>query len=328
MTSLIYNRHFIRICHSLRKRVLCHFSNEVMIKPQYDDDPDSVSDLLYSLLISDVPCMISRFGSVELGCLVNYLGVRQSSKGIFRYVLGRGQPWWWEERVIHEMYNNAGFFSPQADKLQRFSELMLDDIPLIDVLASWLDEEACFQEELVKASKVRFLLLDPFWSAKPWTRALAGKKVLVIHPFVETMEKQYQKRMILFHGKEILPDFDLRTIKAVQCVGGQNDQGFSDWFAALEYMKSEIDKVDYDICIIGCGAYGLPLAAYVKRAGKKAIHMGGSLQLLFGIKGRRWEDENYNDTYNYAQLMTEHWVRPDRKEVPKSAMNVEGGCYW
>lgn len=29
--------------------------------------------------------------------------------------------------------------------------------------------------------------------------------------------------------------------------------------------------------------------------------MGGSLQLLFGIKGARWEDGNYNATYNYAQ---------------------------
>ena len=27
---------------------------------------------------------------------------------------------------------------------------------------------------------------------------------------------------------------------------------------------------------LGCGAYGFPLAAHVKRMGKKAIHMGGS----------------------------------------------------
>lgn len=49
-------------------------------------------------------------------------------------------------------------------------------------------------------------------------------------------------------------------------------------------MKDEIDKQDYDIALIGCGAYGFPLAAHIKRSGKKAIHLGGALQLLFGIK--------------------------------------------
>ena len=54
-----------------------------------------------------------------------------------------------------------------------------------------------------------------------------------------------------------------------------------------------LDKQDYDICLIGAGAYGFPLAAHVKRKGKKAIHLGGALQLLFGVKGKRWEDPNY-----------------------------------
>lgn len=45
--------------------------------------------------------------------------------------------------------------------------------------------------------------------------------------------------------------------------------------------------------------------------------MGGSLQLLFGIKGARWEDSNYNETYNYAQLMNEYWVRPSETETPQ-----------
>ena len=68
--------------------------------------------------------------------------------------------------------------------------------------------------------------------------------------------------------------------------GGQCSQ-FNTWFDALDYMKSEIDKYDYDVCLIGCGAYGFPLATHVKHNGKQAIHLGGTLQLLFGIKGNR-----------------------------------------
>ncbi|WP_274095727.1 hypothetical protein [Riemerella anatipestifer] len=40
------------------------------------------------------------------------------------------------------------------------------------------------------------------------------------------------------------------------------------WFDALEDMKNKIDLVDFDVAIIGCGAYGLPLASYIKNKGK------------------------------------------------------------
>jgi hypothetical protein len=93
-------------------------------------------------------------------------------------------------------------------------------------------------------------------------------------------------------------------------------------------MKTKIDNEEYDICLIGCGAYGFHLAAHVKRKGKKAVHIGGSLQLLFGIRGNRWEDENYNDVYNYSKLMNKYWVKPNDNEKPIGSDNVEGSCYW
>jgi hypothetical protein len=62
--------------------------------------------------------------------------------------------------------------------------------------------------------------------------------------------------------------------------------------------------------------------------------MGGSLQLLFGIKGKRWEDPDYGVKewgipYNfYPALMNEYWTRPLNTEKPKTANDVEGACYW
>jgi hypothetical protein len=93
-------------------------------------------------------------------------------------------------------------------------------------------------------------------------------------------------------------------------------------------MIAEIDACEFDICLIGCGAYGFPLAAHVKRMGKKAVHLGGSLQLLFGIKGKRWENPNYNEVYNYSNLINEHWVYPSLHETPQHASKVEEACYW
>lgn len=91
----------------------------------------------------------------------------------------------------------------------------------------------------------------------------------MVHPFVDSIQKQYQRKTLLHKHPDTLPNFELKTIKAVQSIGGKCNEGFRDWFEALEYMKAEIDKTDYDICILGCGAYGFPLAAHVKRMGKK-----------------------------------------------------------
>jgi hypothetical protein len=43
----------------------------------------------------------------------------------------------------------------------------------------------------------------------------------------------------------------------------------------LPWHAKDIDCLEFDVALIGAGAYGLPLAACVKRLGKKAIHMGG-----------------------------------------------------
>ncbi|MFT6919002.1 MAG: hypothetical protein ACJA2G_001637 [Cognaticolwellia sp.] len=282
------------------------------------------NELIFNLLAADEPCMISRIGSTEMLCITNYLGVEnEQKKSISNYVKGDGFPWWWEISTIDQMQRWSGFFPSDIKKLKQFSELMLEDIKAIDVLGSWLNDEKYLQTELRNAKRVVLEDLEPFFSKNPWTRVLEGKKVLVVHPFSEDIESQYKKRSLLFDN-DLLPDFELKTIKAVQSIAGEETQ-FDDWFAALDSMKVQIDNTDYDVCIIGCGAYGLPLAAHVKRTGKKAVHLGGVTQLLFGIKGSRWEEYI---VWPYMNLFNEHWVRPGESAKPNNANQVEGACYW
>jgi hypothetical protein len=240
-----------------------------------------------------------------------------------KYVKGETPPWWWEKSIILQMQNWSGFFPPEIDKIEQFCRLMLSDAKEVDILGSWLHQEKFVKNIINQAKQVVLEDLEPFFTENPWTKALNGKKVLVVHPFVESIEIQYRKRKLLFENN-LLPEFDLKTIKAVQSIAGVKTE-FSDWFEALEYMKNKIDTTDYDICIVGAGAYGFPLAAHVKRSGKKAIHLAGVTQLLFGIKGSRWE--NYV-VWPYTNLFNEHWIRPLEIEKPKNADQVEGACYW
>ena len=105
----------------------------------------------------------------------------------------------------------------------------------------------------------------------------------------------------------ITVNFDTQTVSArdLHKIVGSTER-FANWFEALEWMYNQTLTIDYDIALIGCGAYGLPLAAKIKKSGKHAIHMGGMLQGLFGIKCKRFDEapdyENLRCWYN------ENWI--------------------
>lgn len=319
------NLFYIKAIKAIRKiyRVVFNKTPDIRNWKMFSNK-EYANNLIFDLLSSNEPCMISRVGSTEMLCVKNYLGVENKRhRSLSGYIKGDVAPWWWEKSTIAQMKNWSGFFPADVCKLQQFSKLMLQDIQEVDLLGSWLHDEKTLETELMGAKRVVLEDLEPFFSSNPWTKALAGKKVLVVHPFSEDIEDQYKKRELLFENN-LLPAFDLKTIKAVQSIAGEKTQ-FNDWFEALESMKSQIDNTDYDVCIIGCGAYGLPLAAHVKRMGKKAVHLGGVTQLLFGIKGSRWEEYI---VWPYMNLFNKHWIRPGESAKPKGAEKVEGGCYW
>lgn len=322
------------ILKSIRKLFLLVFPRECKTSI-VENDPDIVSEMIYDLLSADKPCMVARYGGFELSTVVNYLGVKNRKPSILKYILGKQQQWWWNKNLMQSMQNNAGFFPPTEEKLSQFCEMMLKDSKEVDLIGSWLEDENIILKEREAIKKVKLVYLEPYWSKNPWSRALEGKKVLVIHPFSEDIIAQYNNhREQLFENKSVLPKFaSLRVVKAVQSLGGDSN-GFKDWFEALEWMKQEMDKEPYDIALIGCGAYGFSLAAHSKCTGHKAIHLGGALQLLFGIRGKRWEDPDYGVKvwglpYGfYINLMNDYWVRPSDDIKPLKAQDVEGACYW
>ena len=298
-------------------------------KLDYLQGLDSANQLLYNLLSDNHPCMIARFGSYELYTVINYLYVTgEKTVSILDYIRGRGWEWWWNKHTLENMTNNAGFWPATEENASRYAELCLADSCQADVLGSYTGNEYMIIDYLKNATFVPFFNLEPFFCKYPWTRALKGKKVLVVHPFTDTITRQYaNNRNRIFANPHLLPEFDLKTFRAVQSLGG-NEQ-FGNWFQALDYMKDGIDQIDYDIAIIGCGAYGFNLAAHIKRMGKKAIHFGGATQLLFGIIGSRWEipNQEWYKHGNYPDLMNEYWCRPDGIEQTKALKQVENACY-
>lgn len=297
------------------------------------------NDIIYNALNSSDPKMISRFGTTELITINNYLCIQNKEsylKKIINFITDKTHtPWWFEDNFKYlDVF--SGVYPPTKETSIKFSERYLKDIPNIDILGSFQYYEK-FMPLKNEHVKIHLETLYPFFVDRPWTRILQGKKVLVIHPFDKTIKAQYSKRKKLFLNINILPEFELITLKAIQSAAGIRPN-FKDWFDALKFMENEIDKIDFDICLLGCGAYGLPLAAHIKKKGKKAIHLGGGLQLLFGIKGKRWDDPNYGlEAFKkfpdlmktpYCDLYNEHWIRPLKEDTPENNEKLDGAIYW
>lgn len=269
-------------------------------------------NVLRRVILEGKPFMAARFGTSEGFALDKY----------WKALLGNKDYNSLPQKNLDIMCNNAGFFPNDRKTLWKWAELETKacaDLDLLGVM-SFLNEEW-----IVKNLCPNTLLMPNggLASAKNgWASVLEGKKVLVVHPFTDTIKSQYENnREKIFPDTNALPEFDIKYVKAVQTIADQKDERFATWFDALDYMTDEIAKQDFDVCLLGCGAYGFQLASRVKQMGKIAVHMGGSLQTLFGIKGGRW-DKKYSDMYN------EYWVYPSDSEKPKGFEKVEGGCYW
>ncbi len=222
-------------------------------------------------------------------------------------------------------------FSTDTKSLEQYSERIIEQLNVIDIMAYWrnIPEKMVFRkfyQDKLKCINVENLYPYPFWHKSDlpdWQLELKEKRVLVVSSFADTIKKQYDKRCCIWKNENILPQFNLLTFKAVQTCGGQRDKRFVTWEDAFKYMLYEIQKVDFDIALISCGSYGIPLAIELKKMGKKVIQWGGCFQLWFGIKGNRWDNNPEINTY-----INKFWTYPSEEEVPPLSKLVNNSSYW
>ena len=229
------------------------------------------------------------------------------------------------QHISNLLKNNAGVY---GNNIQGFCREYLNAIKSSDIQIVWPmfnikpAQDRLFSKYCFNAMKSDNRCVEPFYFDDPWSYELRGKKVLVINPFSESINKQYKNREQIWENGKILPEFELITYKNIQSIGDNGPH--NSWLESLEFMKNEISDIDFDIALLGCGGYGMPLASFIKNElGKPSIYIGGGLQILFGIKGDRWD--NHEDV---GKLYNSYWVRPLESEKPIAANSVEGGCYW
>lgn len=250
-------------------------------------------ELVSRAIKSERPFMLARYGSTEIRTL-------------------------FDKNHLSSLCFYSGFFPNDKNLYDKFVGEYVKSSKQLDFLAIRGYKNNFFKKIrwLRMFPNLKYFLKSSGGFRSKWIKDLKGKRVLVVNSHKTTIEHQYKKM-----GKlGILPKLkSLEVIRSVQTIAGETDSRFKDWFEALDYMKRSMDKKSYDILIVGAGAYGLPLAAHAKSRGKQALHLGGGLQLLFGIKGKRWDKDGF---------YTKDWVKPMKADYPKNYKKIEGGCYW
>lgn len=180
--------------------------------------------------------------------------------------------------------------------------------------------------------KIHSRSLEPFYASLeneiPWTQELFRKKVLIIHPFVNSFQKQLKNNFKIFKNKNqqlFHPEQEFKFYKAFQTIAGNHIH--NDWIQTFTIMCNDIKNIDFDIALLGCGGYGLPLCDFIKsKLNKSAIYVGGGLQLMFGVMGKRWENNEM-----WKKIIQENdckFIRPSDQEICPNLKTIEGGCYW
>ena len=272
---------------------------------------------LHDLVQAARPAAVGKVGSSECWALAWHLGLKR----FYKYT--------WSAPSFGELdlYEQSGVFPKTSDCFRRFAEIYLERLKELDGCAVWYNpgESEILARFAPDVRRFEITALEPYFFKEPWTASLAGKRVLVVHPFESSIRTQFPRRAELWPDlPEMLPAFDLEVIRTPY---GFSATSFLDWCAMIRWIEERIESLHHrwpiDVALIGCGAAGLPLASFVKRLGGIGIHTGGATQIFFGIRGGRWDRMQ-----EFQGFFTPTWVRPKLEETPPESCKVDNGGYW
>jgi hypothetical protein len=312
----------------------------------YDSIKDSIQE---KHILNPKPIMIGKIGSTELRLIHQFFLI------VINNQLDDFTP-----DIKREGCNVSGLYPSSKEGFLIFIKAYLDALKSINIMASWNDnilqiEEYVWNNIIINSKKdqtdetdetdktlglVELTTLESFYTEPNywWQNLYENKTILVISPFVKSIQTQLDlsKRDKVWTGKWKgfwSKNITFKYIKFAHPYYISSEEDKAKYPKTLELLmqkyQNEIDKLgDFDIALVGTGAYSILLCDYIKRVKKKnAFHLGGGLQMMFGVYGHRWEP-SFNKSPFLKDYMNEHWIRPLAEEIPPMYQEQENGAYF
>lgn len=282
-------------------------------------------------------CIEQALGKKE-GALIGRNGTIELETLLFR-LYGSSPNQDYPSSISRRIELHAGIWPSTKNSLDRWVFTMVEAIRSCDVLvAGWYEplkvpEEKFLDKTNTLAPRIPLRSLEPYYVPpdQRWTNLLAGQRVAVVSSFTQSIEQQIEKRDLIWpiQTNSLLPEnvewvffqTGYAPSLAMGVAGWPSD--ISSWDVAVSSLVKKIVASQASIALIGCGGLGMVIGSELKKHGIIAIVLGGATQVLFGIKGKRWETHSV-----ISHFWNEAWVWPKATETPSGASLIEGSCYW
>ncbi len=272
---------------------------------------------LIDLIKTGEPFFISRLGCEIINSYNYMVNKKLTYNGILDVNAGIYIKNDMDLKIYYQMYYNAVKNS--------------DAIAIFNFIPQIVSHEQYFMNN-IKLQGLSSRSLEPFYlileNEIPWSHHLLGKKILIVSPFVDSFQKQLKNGFNMFVDptKRIFhKDQEFVFYKSFNTLAGNHIH--SNWIETFNIMCEDISKLDFDIALLSCGGYGMPLSNYIKNNLKKSvIYVGGGLQLLFGVAGMRWLSHPIIGKIIMQNM--KQFIRPSGDEIVRNKHMVENGCYW
>ena len=233
--------------------------------------------------------------------------------------------------ALHEIVNNAGIHTESEESLVEYTRQLCQAYDHCTAIAIWDKEGPVYaatghaQEWILQRTKVPTIharALEPYYDNNSWMSAMKGKRVLIIHPFYHSIQRQLPRLASLFPNRPWFPECSIEVVvPPMTCAG---NHGGKDWQVHLAAFYEAMEMKEFDIALVAAGGYGMIIADMIHtRLHRSVMYVGGALQLFFGIIGKRWFDQK-----EILMLMNDEWIRPLKEDHPGNHTRVEKGCYW
>jgi len=285
--------------------------------------------IILGALAAGKPALIGRFGGTEARAYGCYLDIFKGHH--FYDPIATAYSFGNLARRMVQLRDQSGIYPATRETFKEFVKAYSEAIANTDVLGCWGETFTWAEKYALKISGAKVVphhatapWVDKYEgdleSPKAWSSFLNGKKVLVISPFSDSYQRQFENLPRIF-GFEKYPKYEPIFMKSTQSLFGLDDD--KNWKFHLEIMKEKMRSVDFDVALVSAGGYAYPLANEAKNLGKIGIHTGGELQLFLGVLGGRWQGST-----KLAKYPSDLWVRPSSNERPAQYLRMENGAYW
>jgi hypothetical protein len=154
------------------------------------------------------------------------------------------------------------------------------------------------------------------------------RKVLIVCPFAKFLSGRANQalfeRVWSKTGKKWFHPTSVDALEFPYGFSRETQEKYPTVFDLFEEIKTEIQKRDFDIALIGAAGLAIPIASFVKGLGKVAVDLGGALQFFFGVLAKRWQDwEHFQRDY-----FNEHWEYVPGTYTPKESDVCDRLAYW